>query len=169
MIRATTLTDDDVLKALQEQIRQTPRRMRSRIQRAASRTASQLLKDARDSEPAQRPQLPFVWSTNPAANARARRWYFANMVDKNRWRERYERTGRLIQAFVTRINVEDLAGLVVLENDIPGAAYVVGDRQVPSHIRTGWPNIDDLVIEASERLQDELIQAWFDVTVEGQD
>lgn len=79
-----------------------------------------------------------AWSTDPAADARARRWWFANYPNGR------ARTGNLNRAWVLVTRGNRLS----LENNSRGAAYVFsfaqtprarGGRPNPGHIRTGWP------------------------------
>lgn len=105
--------------------------------------------------PPRQPQLPFVWSTDPAANDRARKWYFANKV-KGGAGGRYQRTGAYGRSF--RVRWQD--GSLLVSTDYAGARWVGGSLsldpqragrwQVPSHKRTGWPR------------QANTINFWFD-------
>lgn len=95
-----------------------------------------------------------AWSTNPAADARARRWWFANYPNGR------PRTGQLMRQWVFVLRGDRL----VLENRSPVIGYVGsmarrlrarGGRPNPGHLRTGWPQairqtattVLDMVIE----------------------
>lgn len=166
-VRATVIIDDDVFDALAVTMDAAPKRLRNGAQRIVSREGSKVLKELQAApEPS---PLPFVWSLNPAKQERARRWYFANKVPKGRGRGkgrgRYRRTGTLKKAWKVRANLSDRNGLLVLENDAPGAAFVYGPRQVPSHMATGWPEGEKVAFAASERLTDALIDYWFEASI----
>lgn len=94
------------------------------------------------------------WSTDPGANPRARRWFFANYPNG------YTRTGELNRKWRIVVRGKRLS----LENNARGARYVFtmaknirarGGRPNPGHIDTGWPQegqrvareVLDMVIE----------------------
>jgi hypothetical protein len=88
---------------------------------------------------------PFVWSLNPAANERARRWYFAAVKRGEIPTDgtRYVRTGRLNASFDIATEQSDDGFSAVFGTDFDKASYVVGDmtgnlEQVPGHRTTGW-------------------------------
>lgn len=111
------------------------------------------------------PIYPFVWSLNAAANERARRYYFGVILKgKKKGRGRYKRTGRILAGFEVKVNVTDEGGLLAVTNDEPGADYVMGDRQIYGHKRTGWPIIDEIAHRYSVIATDELISDWFVLT-----
>lgn len=89
---------------------------------------------------------PFVWSYNQAANMRARRWYFwalkQGLIPTDG--TSYKRTGAMIAAFNVQVAFDDLGGLLSVTNDTRAHLYTMGERQVPGHIVTGWPNQEDL-------------------------
>jgi len=107
------------------------------------------------------PDLPFIWSYDAAAQARARRWYFANKVPKGSAGGRYQRTGKLESEWDISFIEGDNGAAMLLENDAPGAEFVWGRRQVPSHYRTGWKTIDEIVNSARDELNLGLIEDWF--------
>jgi hypothetical protein len=81
-----------------------------------------------------------AWSTDPAANRRAQRWFFANYPNG------FRRTGALNRAW--RLTARGLR--LSLENASRAASYVFsfaknvrarGGRPNPGHIRTGHPQL----------------------------
>lgn len=81
---------------------------------------------------------PFLWSFDPAANARARRWFFAN------YPEGYTRSGNFGRAWEITVAVKQAEVMLSVSNPTPGTRYIVGDfangaGQIPGHRRTGWP------------------------------
>lgn len=95
--------------------------------------------------PRSRRNGPFVWSLDPEANARARRWFFANYPNG------YERTGALAEAWDVLINIAREGLAVTITNEARAASYVYGDEegsQIPGHAETGWYESQDAVLEA---------------------
>jgi len=116
-------------------------------------------------QPRQSP-LPFVWSYNPAANARARRWYFANKVPKGAARKkrgRYVRTGQLVRGWKVLFDLR--SATLKLTNEARGVEYVQGNRQVPSHKKTRWANADTVAEKEAARAQNQLIEFWYAMTI----
>lgn len=83
-----------------------------------------------------------AWSTNKAADARARGWWFAHFP-KGR-----QRTGKTNKAWVLVARKTGRRTSLALENNSQGARYTFsfaknvkprGGRPNPGHIRTGWP------------------------------
>jgi hypothetical protein len=113
--------------------------------------------------PSNVPDLPFVWSYDPAANARARRWYFANKVPKGSKGGRYQRTGALTDGLDVALFSETDGFSAAITSAFDKFEYVIGDRQVPSHEQTPWFNLDAIVDEESILLADEVIDRWLEL------
>lgn len=94
----------------------------------------------------------FRWSNDPAANARARRWFFAHYPNG------YTRTGKLGEAWKIGMSVSVAGFSVTVINPAKAASYVYGSErydQVPGHADTGWPPSQDTFLEiaaAAEKL-----------------
>ena len=94
----------------------------------------------------------FVWSHDPIANAKARRWFFAN------YPEGYSRTGELGRAWKVALSVTVAGFSVSVGNPAKAASYVYGSErydQVPGHADTGWQQSQDTFLEiaaAAEKL-----------------
>lgn len=88
----------------------------------------------------------YRWSYDPAANARARRWWFANYVNRKGGRRqggRYKRTGRTVKSWKVTGTFARNQGAITITNEAPGAKYVfVKAHQNPSHTRTGWKTVE---------------------------
>jgi hypothetical protein len=162
MYSAQVFADTDVLQAISEAAAKSPRLMDTALKRQLGRFKRDVL-DVLRTEPSDSPDLPFVWSNDAAANARARRWYFANKVPRGSRGGRYQRTGALLNAWDVQLDASDGDGLLLATNDADGFDFVIGNRQVPSHADTGWYNADDELLKASERATDILIELWFTV------
>lgn len=161
MVRAVAVIENDVLAEVKESFRTSPKRMRREFPRAVNRSQARVQKVLRQYAPDALPQLPFIWSYDPVKQARAQGWYFANRVPPGSAGGRYNRTGQLMESFAVRQNLADYAGELILENDAPGATFVIGDEQVPSHFLTGWPTIDEFAVQAGDVLTDAVIDSWF--------
>ena len=94
----------------------------------------------------------FRWSNDPVANAKARRWFFANYPDG------YSRTGELGKAWKVAMSVTVAGFSVSVGNPAKAASYVYGSErydQVPGHADTGWQQAQDTFLEiaaAAEKL-----------------
>lgn len=150
----------DLIDALSEAASRAPGILNTLIKRRVTRSKSAILAKLHTA-PEAVPDLPFIWSYDPAKQARARRWYFANMVPKGSTGGRYQRTGALERAWKIAVRVTPEGGAVEVSNASPGAIYVVGDYQVPSHYLTGWPTVEDATLEAVGVLEDGLIEEWY--------
>lgn len=159
MYSAEVFTDLDVFQAVNEAMRRSPGFMATQLNRRLQRNRSALKAEIIVEPPL--PKLPFVWSLDPAAQARARRWYFANRVPPGSEGGRYPRTGDLLDAFDIQLDTSEGTGIFIITNDAPGAEFVIGNRQVPSHAESGWPDIDEVALAFSERVTDDLIELWY--------
>lgn len=94
----------------------------------------------------------FRWSNDPAANAKARRWFFAHYPDG------YSRTGQLGKAWKVALSVTVAGFSLSIGNPAKAASYVYGSErydQVPGHVDTGWQNSQDTFLDiaaAAEKL-----------------
>lgn len=157
MVNFTLTYDKDVLAALQSDIRASAKAVQVYAEKVVPKLIRPILTPLTN-EPRQ-PSLPFVWSYDPAANARARRWYFANKV-KGRTGGRYVRTHALVTNW--KITGGSLANgaIISISNDTPGLDYVQGPRQVPSHHDSGWAQYDDILLKAEAKANDLVIDFW---------
>lgn len=165
MIARTTITiDADVLDAARN-VEKTPALMQTYVKRRVARARDRFRNTLRKTT--RLPDLPFVWSLDPAAQARARRWYFANIVkDKRRRGGRYPRTGRMARSvdLVADYLASAKGAAVYIFTTDPRIEFVFGARQVPSHQRSGKPNIDALALQISEELTSQVIEDWYEVS-----
>jgi hypothetical protein len=118
--------------------------------------------------PSRFPAHPFIWSKVKAAQARARRWWFAAIAGRipgvriETSGGRYKRQSDKIDAGAM---VDDKKGIITIE--IPGGNfgdYVTGPKQVPSHKRTPWPRIDQEAEAYIEETIEVAADTWFDLT-----
>lgn len=150
-VEAVGATASDLLLALKELYpKRLPRRIAREVVPRAERLLDRLVEARVKPYPRRVYHTPFKWSDNPIANAKARRWWYANK------RGRHQRTGRLKEAWKAEVNYTPADQQIVVEirNDAPGASYVYGAaefgyRQVPSHAATGWINTGTVVTDVA--------------------
>lgn len=110
------------------------------------------------------PTLPFIWSFDPAAQARARRYYFGVKLKGKPRGGRYSRTHMLVNQWkkiiVARTPNE---ATFTTGNDMPGLDYVQGPSQVPSHNDSGWGRYDIVLPSVGDKVFNALSTKWFDV------
>lgn len=141
------------------QAKSAPDELQRRVKRLTTITRVKIRADLR--APENVPNLPFVWSLDPAKQARARRWYFANKVSKGSTSGRYQRTGALERGWDTPVVTNANGGEIQLVNNTPGAVYVQGAFQVPSHTLTGWTTDQDIVDKYRVQLADDISEEWY--------
>jgi hypothetical protein len=119
--------------------------------------------------PSRFPTHPFIWSFDAAAQARARRWWFAAIAGRipgvkiQTSGGRYKRTGRGPKSIMVIFDRKD--GIIAIEVPASGfGLYTVGPKQVPSHARTPWPNIEKEAEKAEVQFLDNAIKVWIDVS-----
>lgn len=159
MISAVADVDPTVWEHTRSVIGSSAGVMRTAVQRRVRKVKSRLRADLK--APGDFPDLPFVWSYDPVKQAKARRWYFANKVARGSRGGRYQRTGDLEAAWDILFEGSDGGAVITLENSSPGAEFVYGERQVPSHYATGWAQLDDLALRYRDELNLGLIEDWF--------
>lgn len=161
MTKITIAPALSVLYDVNKTIEKAPGLMTVAADRRLRKVRPQIKADAKLN--ASQPGLPMIWSFNPAAQARARRWYFANIVPKGSKGGRYRRTGKTDAATIVTGNFSKNGGTITLENNAKGSEYVFGARQVPS-FRGLHPNFDTVARKWSVILSSQLAQDWFTVT-----
>lgn len=158
-----------VITDIIDDLRTAPRKLQQIIK---TRVVAQLERDIEPlkTEPSE-PDYPFIWSNNPAAQARARAWWFAHLKRTGKLKQgggRYKRTGGLVQGW--QVDVSQFRNSVMLSVYNPAVKAVKWTQsvfQVPSHRRSGWEQYEDVLLKAEERAEDAIIEAWFDILVEG--
>lgn len=145
MIRADLIIDYKAFNSLKTFVQQYPNLVNKEVRaKFYGEIAQPMLEDFQTYPgPAKH---PFEWSENPAANARARRWFFAH------YPKGYRRTGKLAAGYTVGVSESDDALAIFVRNPSKTLKWVKGKRQVPGHRRTGW------------RQDDEIYSHWRDVT-----
>lgn len=165
LVNVRASVDLSPLDSVNQVVREAPALMRS-YQKIRVRQARVRIRD-RFAAPENKPDLPFIWSYDKAAQGRARRWYFANKVPKGSSGGRYQRTGELEANWDVQFIEDSAGGYFQAENDARAALYVYGERQVPSHYLTGWEEADKALQEEAAVMTDQLINDWYFVSTGG--
>lgn len=141
-IRVETLSNGD-FSQLNIAIDITPEILHDVVQEGIVETSGAILQQSSEYP---RPAVhPFVWSFDPQANARARRWYFAAIArgEISTDGQRYVRTGQFGESFdiVAERQGDDTEAM--FGSGFNAASYVVGNasgsvQQIPGHAITGW-------------------------------
>lgn len=159
-MRFTLTYDKDVLDAIRSEIARAPQTIQIFAEKTIPNLIQKELKPL-TTEP-RNPDLPFIWSTDPVKQGRARRWYFANKV-RGRTGGRYVRTHQLVRNWKTTVGKLRDGTVINVSNDTPGLDYVQGPLQVPSHRDSGWAQYDDVLLRAEQKANDTLIDAWLGI------
>lgn len=160
MISAKSITNGAAFENTRKTVKAAPAQTRNGVKIAVRRERARLNREFQRQIPV--PRHKFIWSNDPAAQRRARGWWF-NAVRKGlvpTANGRYARTGLLQRSWELTSRIENYFGGITLTNKRKGAEFVVGARQVPSHARSGYPQIDKLAEESGERLTNEVIALW---------
>lgn len=139
-------------RAYRETAQKLPTLMRNGMKTLVRRERAEIRKEvAVEVRP---PEHPFRWSTEPEQQKSAARWWFRRVklglvATAN---GRYIRSGSILKGWKLESNIDDLDGLITLGNVAPGSEYVVGDKQVPSHAKSGHPQIAKVAMRSSKRM-----------------
>lgn len=158
--------DEKVIQDIIEDLASAPRRLQQVVQ---TRVVQQVERDIEPlkTEPPE-PDYPFIWSNNPAAQARARAWWFAHLKRSGQKGGRYKRTHGLVQGW--QVDASTFRNSVLLSVYNPAVKAVKWTQsvfQVPSHRRSGWSQYEDVLLRAEEKAADTIVDAWFEVLSEG--
>lgn len=155
-IRAEARTDNDILDAIADTAKQSPKLMRTAFSRNVRRLASRYLKQLKTEPPKWRGKRR--WKSD-----KQRKAYFA--TDGFGAGIPYQRTHRLVKAWKVVYQARDpYNGVVAFENDSPSARFVQGDDAQPMHLDSGWPQLSMAVSEARPELEEVAIQTWHTVS-----
>lgn len=154
MYSAKITVPTDVLDAIADTARRSPKLMQTAYERATRRLRSQMLEKLRE-EPG-KPKYPIRWKSE-----RQRRYVLAKLREDGNLP--YERTGALLKAWRVVMEADGSGGIMTVENTSPSARYVVGDDAQPFHLDTGWVQGADVVSEFRPVAEDILIETWFTV------
>lgn len=163
LVGATASVDTSPLDELNQQVKNAIGLMNA-LQRGHAKE-SQIRVRTDLTAPENLPALPFIWSTDPATQNRARRGYMAKLKREGKYNPnggRHERTGDLERATEVLFYETDNGGFFSLENGAPGAEFVITqEKQVPSHYLTGWGTVDEAAEKEVAILDKQLEADWY--------
>ena len=159
MIKIDVTVDTDVLDAISEAAKESPRRMNAAYKKRIKRIRQRILDDLREYPGPVK--YPFRWKSE-----RQRRAYFA--TDGFGWGIPYVRTNALKDGWTTHIRDTRYGAVFEVVNNANYAEFVVGDWQQPGHIQTGWSSAAVIVAKYREQATDELINVWGAIALGGE-
>lgn len=158
--------EEKVITDIIDDLKTAPRRLQQIISTRIKDQVEREILPLKTEPPA--PDYPFVWSHDPAKQARARAWWFAHLKRTGSKNGKYKRTHGLVKGWT--VDVSTFRASVMLSVYNPAARAVKWTQsvfQVPSHKRSGWQQYEDVLLRAEEKAQDAIVDAWFEVLVEG--
>ena len=156
MIKIDVTVDTDVLDAISEAAKESPRRMNAAYKKRIKRIRQRILDDLREYPGPVK--YPFRWKSG-----RQRRAYFA--TDGFWWGIPYVRTNALKDGWTTHIRDQKDGAVFEVVNNADYSVFVMGDWQQPGHIQTGWNSAAEIVAKYREQATDELISVWGEVAL----
>jgi len=156
MIKIDVTVDTDVLDAISEAAKESPRRMNAAYKKRIKRIRQRILDDLREYPGPVK--YPFRWKSE-----RQRRAYFA--TDGFGWGIPYVRTNALKDGWTTHIRDQKDGAVFEVVNNADYSVFVMGDWQQPGHIQTGWNSAAEIVAKYREQATDELISVWGEVAL----
>lgn len=136
MITASTVTDFKAINALTEFYEAYPVLVANAVKDEFEQRIKPPFLRELQFVPNQLPDLPFIWSADPAKQKRARAYYFAVKVPKGSKGGRYKRTNTLVKFWDVDVVISDNAVAITAKNPKREIQYVSGRRQVPGHKKT---------------------------------
>jgi len=169
MVHRTSISFDGAfINNINKQVKDLPKAYKAEFKKRSRNPIRNLSRRIKRT-PARFPTHPFVWSFDAAAQGRARRWWFAAIAGKIQGVKiqtsggRYKRTGKGPKGITVVFDRPDGAISIEVKSK-RFFLYVVWPRQVPSHARTPWPNIEKEITKAEVEFLDNAIQVWADIT-----
>lgn len=155
MIRIDVTVDDDIIRAIEEQLKVTPGLMKTAYRRAVGRIRQSILVKLKVQPKA--PTYPLRWKSE-----KQRRAYFASNGFGGGIPSK--RTGKLLSSYdVILTDASNDGGILSVINTDPKAQFVVGDHAQPFHLDTGWVQIAPVVSDARVQAENVLIETWFTI------
>lgn len=154
MLTITVTVDTDILDAIAETARQSPRRMQTAYHRATVRLRKRLL-DALQAEPGA-PSYPIRWKSQRQKRAVLRKLRLAGNLP-------YQRSHALVKQWKVALLSDGTGGILEATNASPYVDWVQGDFTQPFHLDTGWPQAGALLSKYRVEAEEVLIQTWFTI------
>lgn len=112
-------------------------------------------------EPRQ-PDLPFIWSYNPAEQRQKRAAYFKTLPRGSRG-GRYVRSHRLSQGWKQTAQRTRDGATFTMGNDVPYLDTVQGKDQYPSHEISGWVRYEPIFVKTGADAAGMIVDAWLGI------
>lgn len=153
---------DDVITDLSE----APRRLQVYVSEQVKAQVTRDIAPLKEEPP--QPDYPFVWSFDPAKQARARAWWFAHLKRTGSTGGSYQRTHGLVEGWTVDVSQFRNSILIAVSNAAEKAVkWTQSVFQVVSHKRSGWVEYEGVVLTAEEKAEDMIIDTWFNLVTTG--
>lgn len=160
----TIRVDDTVLNVIEKHGGNLPKLMETAANRQYTRVRSEMKRDVDQDANRPQPDLPYVWSLNPIANTRARRWYFANVVPQGGDGGRYPRTGEMQRGWSFTGKFTQNGGEIRIGHRSNRFKYVHRRNfQNPSHRRNERITLEDMQEKYTPILSVRIAETWLTV------
>lgn len=156
MISVKITVDTDILDAIAEGVRQSPKLMQVAYDRNTRRLRSRMIKELSTEPRASQP--PIRWKSAKQRRAVMRKLRLMGMEDG------YIRSHALSKAWKADLRPDGTGGIMTITNKTPYVEFVQGDWAQPFHLDTGWPQAGDIFSRYRVEAENVLIQTWFTIT-----
>ena len=162
MVNFTLDYDKDALGRLAVEIRNAPKEIAAYVAKEIPPILQKAIIPL-TTEP-RLPDLPFIWSHDPAKDAQLRRAYFKTLP-RGRRGGRYVRTHQLVQAWKTEGRMITGGAVATVSNDAPFLDTVQGNdaNQYPSHKDSGWAQYPTVLEDAASVAVDAIEDKWLGI------
>lgn len=165
MIKASIRVDLDVLDAVADTARQSPKLMETAMKRQVGRLRKQIKDQFPIPDPGAVQYKATTVDGQPGLrwkNRRQQRAFFASRGFGKGIPYQRENPG-IRGDYDVRVKNDEDGGILELINTNPAAPFVIGEFQQPYHADTGWETIDKTAARYSDLATDEIIDIWFTV------
>lgn len=171
VVRIKVTSDVSGLTQVEEGLTRVPVLLNTAVKRQLRNSLKRFRRELKQLEPDTSPTLPFIWSFDPLAQARAHRWYFAAIAGRipgviiPSSGGRYRRTHEIINGWTLKFDQKKRQ--FIARNPVKGVERVMGSLQVPSHARTRWPDeaeLERVLNNFAVLLSNDLVETWITIT-----
>lgn len=155
MIDVRVTVDTDVLRALEETYRKSPRTIKTYLNRSLLPHYLKRIQQQWTPYPGA-VRYPIEWKSDKQRRAFFATNGFGGGIP-------YRRTRYLQQSWMFAIDDYPDGAEIRIGNEADYARYVIGTDQQPFHHNTGWPRIDDEAAALTGELTDDVIDLYFQI------
>lgn len=155
MISVKLTVETDILEAIAEAARTSPKLMQTAYDRNTRRLRSRMIKELSTEPRASTP--PIRWKNARQKRAVMRKLRLMGMEDG------YVRSHALSKAWKANLKPDGTGGIMTVTNNTPYVEFVQGDWTQPFHLDTGWPQAGDIFSRYRVEAEDVLIATWFTI------